>query len=328
MDIGTSGCLEPISDDTEWDELVSSSIEASPFLMSSFLRSIKQESSRFVLSEKGKAVIGTCVLNSFGSIPENLHAFCLYQGVFFPHLTLKDYSDENERLRRLKKMIECLDSKAEQIHLSFHPKVNDLRAIEWFYHEVHKSNLVPNIKSRYTGLIEIKRFASFEEYLKSIRKERLREYKRSLETQYKADLHSSDLENFMNLYNLTFGRKGQTVSEDLLNRVRSIISAGLRDGSGNLKMLYSENGEPVSGAYILSDKDTSIYLFGANDVNYRDSYGSTRVILDSLKETFQESKMIFDFCGMNSPFRGEFKSSFNARLIPYFELDLNVRREI
>ena len=48
MRIGTSGCLEPISDDTEWDELVSSSIEASPFLMSSFLRSIKQESSRFV----------------------------------------------------------------------------------------------------------------------------------------------------------------------------------------------------------------------------------------------------------------------------------------
>jgi hypothetical protein len=113
-----------------------------------------------------------------------------------------------------------------------------------------------------------------------------------------------------------------------LNRVKSIISAGIRDGSGKLKMLYSEDGEPVSGAYILSDKDTSIYLFGANDINYRDSYGSTRVILDSLKETFQESKMIFDFCGMNSPLRGEFKSSFNARLIPYFELDLNVRREI
>jgi len=225
-------------------------------------------------------------------------------------------------------MIECLDSKAARIHLSFHPKVIDLRAIEWFYYETHKSNLVPSIKSRYTGLIEIKRFASFDEYLKSIRKERLREYKRSLETQYRVDLNSSDLENFLNLYDLTFGRKGQTVSEDSLNRVKSIISAGIRDGSGKLKMLYSENGEPVSGAYILSDKDTSIYLFGANDINYRDSYGSTRVILDSLKETFQESKMIFDFCGLNSPLRGEFKSSFNARLIPYFELDLNVRREI
>jgi hypothetical protein len=328
MRIGTSGCLEPISDDTEWDELVSSSIEASPFLMSSFLRSIKQESSRFVLSEGGEAVIGTCIFNSFGSNPENPYAFCLYQGVLFPHLTLKNYSDENERLRRLKRMIECLDSKAERIHLSFHPKVNDLRAIEWFYYEAHSSNLVPNIKSRYTGLIEIEKFASFDEYLKSIRKERLREYKKSLETQYKVDLHSSDLENFLNLYYLTFDRKGQTVSDDLLNRVKSIISAGLMDGAGNLKMLYSEDGEPVSGAYILSDKGTDVYLFGANNTNYRDSYGSTRMILDSLKETFQESKKIFDFCGMNSPLRGEFKSSFNARLTPYFELDLNVRKGI
>ena len=328
MRIGTSGCLEPISDDTEWDELVSSSIEASPFLMSSFLRSIKQESSRFVLSEGGEALIGTCIFNSFESNPENPYAFCLYQGVFFPHLTLKNYSDENERLRRLKRMIECLDSKAERIHLSFHPKVNDLRAIEWFYYEAHNSNLVPNIKSRYTGLIEIEKFSSFDEYLKSIRKERLREYKKSLETQYKVDLHSSDLENFLNLYDLTFGRKGQTVSDKLLNRVKSIISAGLMDGSGNLKMLYSEDGEPVSGAYILSDKGTDVYLFGANNTNYRDSYGSTRIILDSLKETFQESKKIFDFCGMNSPLRGEFKSSFNARTTPYFELDLNVRKGI
>ena len=93
-------------------------------------------------------------------------------------------------------------------------------------------------------------------------------------------------------------------------------------------MLYSKEGEPVSGAFILSDKNTDVYLFGANDNNYRDSYGSTRIILDSIKETFEESKKIFDFCGMNSPLRGDFKSSFNARLTPYFELDLNVRREI
>lgn len=327
MEIGTSGGLEPICDDATWDDLVSNSMEASPFLMSSFLRSIGQESSRFVLSDAKKPIIGTCVFNSNGSILESPYAFCLYQGVFFPHLNLTNYSDENERLRRLKELIECLDLKAERIHLSFHPKINDLRAIEWFYYEALDCNLVANTKSRYTGLIEIRKFDSFDEYLKSIRKERLREYKRSLETKYKVDLHSDDLENFLNLYALTFARNGQTVSDGLLNRVKSIISAGLRDGSGALKMLYSDDGEPVSGAYILSDKGTDIYLFGANDTTYRDSYGSTRLILESLKLSFQNSKKTFDFCGMNSPLRGEFKSSFNARLTPYFELDLDVRKE-
>lgn len=327
MEIGTKGCLEPIGDDDVWDELVCNSIEANPFLMSSFLRSIKQENSRFVLSEGGKALIGTCIFNSFGSLPESPHAFCLYQGVFFPDRTLNNYADENERLRRLQKLIECLDSKAERLHLSFHPEIKDIRAIDWFYYAAEKSNLVPNIKVRYTGLLEVQKFDSFEDYLKSIRKERLREYKKSLDTQYKIDLNSCDIENFLNIYKLTFSRKGQEVSSELLSRVSNIISSGLRDGSGTLKMLYSEELEPVSGAFILSDERTDVYLFGANDITYRNSYGSTRLILESLKATFQQSKKTFDFCGMNSPLRGEFKSSFNARLAPYFELNLDLREE-
>ena len=112
----------------------------------------------------------------------------------------------------------------------------------------------------------------------------------------------------------------------VVERVSNIISAGLKDRSGILRMLYNHNGDPVSGAYILSDETTDVYLFGANNTEFRDSYGPTRLLLESIKESFERNKTIFDFCGMNSPRRGEFKSSFNARVTPYFEMALEVRR--
>ena len=319
--------LEHITDDAKWDELVFHSLESSPFLMSSFLRSIGQENSRLVLCVGGEAVIGTCLIAPLSTEAENSHAFCVYQGAFFPNLPLSNYSDENERLRRLQKLIRCLDVEGNPRHLSFHPLINDLRAIDWFYYEAEKTSLKPSIRSRYTGFIQIQEFSTFEKYLTTIRRERLREFKRSLESEYQVQLDSFDIENFLKLYSLTFERQGHSVPKTVMKRVSSIISAGLQHDSGKLKMLYSEKGEAVSGAYILSDRSTDVYLFGANNTHFRDSYGSTRLLLESLRESFQQSKKIFDFCGMNSPNRGEFKSSFNARVMPYFELDLEVRED-
>jgi hypothetical protein len=318
--------LEPVTDDAEWDKLVSSSCESSPFLKSSFLRSVNQEHSRFLLSVEGKATIGTCLFTALRSAPENTYAFCSYQGAFFPNLKRRDYSDENLRILRLKELIQILDSQGEPRHFSFHPNVNDLRAVEWFYYATGNLRLFPSIKSRYTGTIQMSEHATFEKYLGTIRKERLREYRRSLEGSYEIEMNSTDIMNFLKLYNITFERQGHKVTNLVVERVSNIISAGLKDRSGILRMLYNHNGDPVSGAYILSDETTDVYLFGANNTEFRDSYGPTRLLLESIKESFERNKTIFDFCGMNSPRRGEFKSSFNARVTPYFEMALEVRR--
>lgn len=327
MGIDSAGHLQIISDDSEWDRLVSNSLESNPFLMSSFLRSIGQENSRSVLIVNEEPVIGTCLLAPIESEPESTHAFCIYQGAFFPFIKQSSYSDENERLRSLQMLIHSIDSQGDPRHLSFHPHIKDLRAIDWFYYETDQAQLVPNIKSRYTGTIQIEKFASFEDYLTTIRKERLREYRRSLEGTQKVVLNSSDIENFMKIYVATFERQGISISSTKLDRVIRIISGGLQNESGQLNMLYSANDEPISGTFILSDKNMDVYLFGANDIHYHASYGSTRLLLESIKESFHKTKKIFDFCGMNSPSRGEFKSSFNARVEPYFELNLEVRKD-
>ena len=326
MKTASTRYLETIIDDAEWDKLVLSSCESSPFLKSSFIRSVGQEHSRTILLAEGKVILGTCLFTQLCPAPENTYAFCAYQGVFFPNLARANYSDENQRLRRLQDLIQILDSQGDSRHFSFHPNVNDLRAVDWFYHAAENSKLIPSIRSRYTGTIQMREYATFETYLGTLRKERLREYRRSVESSYQIELNSTDLMNFLKLYNSTFERQGHKVANSVLDRVSNIISVGLEDKSGKLRMLYSKKGDPVSGAYILSDQTTDVYLFGANNIEFRDSYGPTRLLLESVKESFGQTKAVFDFCGMNSPLRGEFKSSFNARVTPYFEMDLEVRK--
>lgn len=327
MATGSAGNLQLITDDSKWDSLVYSSLESNPFLMSSFLRSIDQADSRIAFIANGEPIIGTCLFAPSELETDLSQAFCLYQGAFFPFLKQSNYSEDNERLRRLKMFIESIDALGEPRRFSFHPQIQDLRGIAWFYYETEVTKLVPDIISRYTGTIEIERFASFENYLTTIRRERLREYRKSLETQQTAVLESDDIENFLKIYVTTFARQGTTVTLNKLDRVNQIISRGLQDRSGRLSMLYSAIGEAISGTYILSDKNLDVYLFGANDTSFRGSYGPTRLLLDSIQETFRKQKSKFDFCGMNSPNRGEFKSSFNARVQPYFELNLEIRKD-
>ena len=314
--------LNYISDDFEWDELVSSSQESNAFLKSSFLRSIGQENTRAILNFKGKAVLGTCLFPIEEIKIDNVYAFCSYQGAFFPNLNKADYSDENERIRRFQHFAHIIDLTGAQRHFSFHPNINDIRGFDWYYHNLHNANLQPTFRTRYTGTISLEKLSNFEKYLATIRKERLREYKKSLQRSDVVYTNLKNVEDFLTIYDLTFARQGEKISSALKNRIKEIITTGLKNNSGKLKMLYSEQGEPIAGVFILSDLKTDYYLFGANDIRYKEAHGPTRLLLDSIKESFESSKTNFDFCGMNSPTRGNFKSSFNARVTPYFELDL------
>lgn len=306
-----------------WDELVSKSIESSPFLKSDFLRSIGFLDSRVLVFENEVPIFGTCLITPSVGDFDDKHAFTAYQGIFFPNLLQADYSDENEKLRRLKIFIGYIDSLKDRQHFSFHPRINDLRAVDWHYYANTDKFLKPTISMRYTGQIRIRDFKSFDHYLNSIQKVRLREYNRSLSQVSRIETESTDISSFIQLYKSTFERQGLLTSDKLLDRCKSIIKATTESGSGNLRMLYSETGVPISGVFVLSDSVSDIYLFGASDSNYLSFHGSTRLLLDSIKESFSRSKEVFDFCGMNSPNRGYFKSTFNARVTPYFELNLD-----
>jgi lipid II:glycine glycyltransferase (peptidoglycan interpeptide bridge formation enzyme) len=75
-------------------------------------------------------------------------------------------------------------------------------------------------------------------------------------------------------------------------------------------------------AFFISDARCSYYLFGANDPAMRETNASSKLLLDNIALSAHKGLKIFDFVGVNSPLRGDFKMSFNAELVPYQEVHL------
>ena len=77
----------------------------------------------------------------------------------------------------------------------------------------------------------------------------------------------------------------------------------------------------IGAAFIIFDKKRSYYLFAASDPEYRGTGVGTRIVYESIKRSFEKKIKFFDFVGVNSPFRGDFKLSFNPLIVPYYSVN-------
>ena len=75
--------------------------------------------------------------------------------------------------------------------------------------------------------------------------------------------------------------------------------------------------------FFVSDEKCAYYLFGANDPDLRDAHASAKLFIDNIAAFAARGLERFDFVGVNSPQRGDFKLSFNPELIPYQEVHLS-----
>ena len=97
--------------------------------------------------------------------------------------------------------------------------------------------------------------------------------------------------------------------------VNAAVDAGLEIVPGD-----SAEWETASAFFILEGPKTAYYLFGANKPCSRRSGASSYLMLRIIEEYFTRGFKYFDFCGVNSPQRGDFKLSFNAALRPYYTI--------
>lgn len=320
--------LVEYDDDSAWDSLVESSRESNPFLLSSFLKSINKNHTKRIMVKNGVPILGASNYQIQSKTTPADEDFRLYQGIFFPKNKKASYSDDNERLSAMSNFIQILDNNGENAVISLHPSISDIRAVDWFYFQRQDRRLTPKYKVHYTGVIDTSDYLTFEEYKRSIRKARIDEYKKSQFNKIAVENNSEEVDVFMKLYKMTFERQSVSLPDRVLYQAEGIIRGLMKSGSGKLNIAYSKNGQPVSGIFILTDEKTDVYLFGATDPTYRKLFGSTRLILEAIQRTFDERKTQFDMCGMNSPKRGEYKSSFNARVTPYFEIQLTANAKL
>jgi len=308
--------LEPIENDEEWDDLMNKSSQRSVYLNSSFLRSVHLDKFRYLLIQNENPILG-CLLPPT-SLGNNPISNGLYQGVFFIEKKSNSYSDDINRINSLSLLAGKIVDTGLSTALSLHHTITDIRGFEWYFFG-KKLNVEFSSKTYYTGLIDLKSHADFQSYFRSVRQVRRREVK-SFEPKTGIEMRdSNDVDLFMKLYKDMFEEKGISLGREELCRVSSIIRIGIEANIGSLKFLV--NGiRCFSGIFILTDRDTDYYQFGATDPKSRGDHGSAYLLASAIESAFSAQRSYFDMVGMNSPGRGDFKASFNARVVPYFEI--------
>ena len=293
-----------------WDAFVASSPQGTIFCRTVFLAAQGKEYDLWLLERDGDLQAGAVVM--VGDCRPYL-----YQGILYgsQSRSLQPHRRAKWTLEVTEKILAELSGQYERLSFWLHHSLDDLRGFQWFhYHEPDLGQF--NLGLRYTGLLDIDSYHDFGGYLSCIRKVRRYEYRRGAREGLTIEV-SRDIDTLDRLHEATFERQGieRRGEKELLS---AIGPAALANGFGELLVCRDGNGEAISATFFLYDENCGYYLFGANHPEYRSAGGGTTLMLENIRRCFERKLKRVDFVGVNSPNRGDFKTSFNAIPVPYF----------
>ena len=312
--------LAACNDDQVWDDFVDRSLQGNVFCKTAFMSALGAKLERWLVSEDAKVVAAYPVLLNDKEPITAPHRFTLYQGLMFhPEVDAQPlHRGVQHKLKITDFLLEQLVEQYSRISLCSHPNLGDIRAFLWFnYHQPEKG--VFTVQTSYTGLLDLRQFER-EKHLREIRTLRKREILRARTEGYKV-VDSNDIDTLDRLHELTFKRQGLSRPESDGTLVRSIAETGLKHGFGRCLMAINPAGDVASANLILFDKRAEYYLIGANHPDFRPSGASTYLMLEAIEHAAKAGAKYFDFVGINSPNRGDYKVSFNAQPVAYHTLD-------
>lgn len=310
--------LDICKDMTKWDTFVESSPQGAAFCRTWFLDATLTDYELLIVEEDGVVELGAVVLMKNGVPIKAPHPLSMYQGVMFG-----PGSSTKATHSRVKRQMDLLDfllmetaQRYKRISFCLHHAVEDLRSFQWFhYHEPQLGQF--KIDLRYSGILDLSIVGDFEGYLSGIRELRRREYKRAKTEGFVIE-QLNDMDEFKRLYDATFNRQGLDVRPETEKLYFSVTQAAISSGFGRLSVCHDKHGKAASASLFLYDHQCGYYLIGANDPEYRKSGNATYLMLDNIRYCAERGLKKVDFVGINSPNRGDYKTSFNARPVPYF----------
>ena len=101
-----------------------------------------------------------------------------------------------------------------------------------------------------------------------------------------------------------------------------MATESLAKGFGRLLICRNINNIPTSASFFLFDDKIAYYLIGASDPEYRKFSTGGFVVLEQIRKFFEQGLEQIDFLGINSPNRGDFKTSFGGIPVKYFLFSL------
>ena len=306
-----------------WLDFCAKSRQVTPFMYNDYLESVGFYGQSFFASKKNSIIAGICLtVNKKSDRIVSPVPFAPYQGLIYRlEDNIKLYSFYKENLEATSVLLEYIGERYKDISFCNHYTLKDTRGISWYHYHTPEKGLY-DIKVLYTAIKDLFIDQDIEIGLSKGRKY---DYKYS-QTRYHLkcveNIDKDDIEDFMNLYCLTFERQDISLDDEVIGQVRNIICTALKHQYGFLRYAETEDGTRIGAVFILYDKNCAYYLFGANHPEYRVYGGGTFLLVESMKLVQKMGVRYFDFVGANSPLRGDFKLSFGAELMPYYECKL------
>jgi hypothetical protein len=301
-----------------WDRFTTESPQGSVFCLTPFLDALCADYRLLLVQDSGAPQAGLVVIVHDGQPFPGQYPLTIYQGVLLSHdlCYLPIDSRTQKTFEVLDFLLAALEERFDRLCLCLHHRFEDLRSFTQF-HVDNQNRERFRIELQYSALLDLEQVADFDNYLRSIRHLRLREYRRCQASGFSIQ-PSRDLEMLERLHGLTFARQGIEREPQEARLLRSICRAALEKKFGDLLICVAPDGAVASATLFLFDRHCAYYLVGANDPRYRKTGSATTLMLENIRRAQSKGLTTVDFVGINSPNRGDFKTSFNAVPVPYF----------
>lgn len=308
----------------DWNYILQTSIQATPFCRKDVLDAVGFYPENYIVYKNGKPYMGFCLPINQKTGCAELPDFAVYQGFLYL------YSDENypnyhNNLEATDFLLNYLYDNKEREVIIFTNScyVKDIRSVQWHhYHERQKG--MYDIEINYTGMIDADDFSLEKDFSKG----RKLDYRYSTERYGVTTYCSNDITDFMVLYDKTFRKQDIILTDDKLNKVKKLVNVCVEKGIGKLWYAKDSDGNNIDAIFIITEHDRSYYMFGANDPDARKKGGGTLLLAERLLAMKDEGIQCFDFIGINSPYRGDFKLSFGAKIKPYYICSVDYRKMV
>ena len=312
--------LHSCSDKKQWDEFVSASPQGNLFCQTWFLDTLQKKYELLIVC-KGESILMGAIITKDEDAQPTLKPF-MYQGLLIGSSVAK--LAVHKRVKKVLELVEFLLAKIEikyrQICFSLHPSFKDLRSFQWHnYHEPEKGEF--KIDLNYTGILSLHSLESVEQILMGARTVRRQEYRKCLKEGFTIE-ESDDIKVLDVLHSQTFERQGIGRSSGEKFMATTLAKKAISLGFGRLIICRDSSGSPASASLFLFDNKTGYYLIGANDPEFRKYGTGSYVMFEQIRRCLEQGLSQVDFIGINSPMRGDFKTSFGAVPVPYYTVML------
>jgi hypothetical protein len=311
--------------DENWDRFVDNSINGTIFSKSHYLKALNVNYKLYYCYKEKELRAAVSLIESENKKNTILNDFIVYNGIMYNKPTTdQNHSQKLSEQFRIQEFIATeLAVNYENIELSLHPSVVDVRAFLWINYSDNKPQYNSNI--RYTTYLDISDFKNSKKledisiYNKASNSRR-QQIRYAIKKHYQTEI-INDPGKLVNFYKKTMNRQGLEVEIKKIQRMEGLSSKLIEKDMAKIYASYDDLGELSSMALFGWDNKRAYYIFGANDPAKRNGHSGTNVLWEAFYDLSKMDINEVDLEGVNSPHRGWFKLSFGGDILPYYEIN-------